>query len=222
MLILTAVIGQTWDHDPSADPVLQGQRSRQSGRLQVLRVGLRKLREAGVCKRRVLTPERGQGVHGCRIQAGNWGQSWVREVQNAGFRDYSCLKLRGPRGRGVRTAAGDRAARRTVAAEVSTSPVILICEQSIDSEVSWFLHRCLSRSKTKQNNNKKKPQKTNRLGAFGRAPVPCVTAEVAFTNSCVFPVLLQRFKMNDSTDVPLSPSKKLQIIHVSHFSARLG
>lgn len=71
MLILTAVIGQTWDHDPSADPVLQGQRSRQGGRLQVLRVGLRKLREAGVCKGWVLTPERGQGVHGCRIQAGD-------------------------------------------------------------------------------------------------------------------------------------------------------
>lgn len=155
MLILTAVIGQTWDHDPSADPVLQGQRSRQGGRLQVLRVGLRKLREAGVSKRRVLAPERGQGVHGGRIQAGNWGQSWMREVQNAGFGDYSCLKLRGPRRRGVRTAAGDRAARRAVAAEVSTPPVILICEQSIDSEVSWFLHRCLCRSKT---NKKKTPE----------------------------------------------------------------
>lgn len=219
MLILTAVIGQTWDHDPSADPVLQGQRSRQGGRLQVLRVGLRKLREAGVCKRRVLTPERGQGVHGCRIQAGNWGQSWVREVQNAGFRDYSCLKLRGPRGRGVRTATGDRAARRTVAAEVSTPPVILICEQSIDSEVSWVLHRCLSRSKT---NKQKNPRKQTDLELCGRAPVPCVTAEVAFTNSCVFPVLLQRFRKVDSADVPLSPSKKLQIIHVSHFSARPG
>lgn len=156
MLILTAVIGQTWDHDPSADPVLQGQRSRQGGRLQVLRVGLRKLREAGVCKGRVLTPERGQGVHGCRIQAGDWGQSWMRDVQNAGFRDYSSLKLRGPRRRGVRTATRDRAARRTVAAEVSTPPVILICEQSIDSEVSWFLHRCLSRSKKQQ--QKKKPE----------------------------------------------------------------
>lgn len=71
MLILTAVIGQTWDHDAGADPVLQGQRARQSGRLQVLRVALRQLREARVSKRRVLAPERGQGVHGGRVQAGN-------------------------------------------------------------------------------------------------------------------------------------------------------
>lgn len=136
MLILTAVVGQTWDHDPSADPVLQGQRSRQGSRLQVLRVGLRQLRKAAVSKRRVLTTERGQRVHGCRVHAGNGSQSWVREVQDAGFRDYSCLELRGPRGRSVRMATGDRAARWTVAAEVPTPPVVLVCEESINSEVS--------------------------------------------------------------------------------------
>lgn len=136
MLILTAVIGQTWDHDPSADPVLQGQRSRQGSRLQVLRVGLRQLREAGVSKRRVLTTERGQWVHGCRIHAGNGSQSRMREVQDARFRHYSCLELRGPRGRGVRTATGDRAARWTVPVELSNTSVVLICEQSINSEVS--------------------------------------------------------------------------------------
>lgn len=190
MLILTAVIGQTWDHDPSADPVLQGQRSRQGSRLQVLRVGLRQLREAGVSKRRVLPTQRGQRVHGCRIHAGNWSQSWMREVQNAGFRDYSCLKLRGPRGRGVRKAAGDGAARRTV--PVSTPPVVLlICEQSINSEVSRFLHRGLTQKSSQKNKKKtKKNQNENKnLGVFffvvvvvaGRAPVPCVRGKFAFT-----------------------------------------
>lgn len=70
-MVLTAVIGQTWDHDPSADPVLQGQRSGQGSRLQVLRVGLRQLREAAVSERRVLPAQRGQWVHGGRIHAGN-------------------------------------------------------------------------------------------------------------------------------------------------------
>lgn len=34
--------------------------------------------------------------------------------------------------------------------------------------------------------------------------------------------LLRRFRKVDSTGVPLGPSKTLQIIHVSHFSARPG
>lgn len=218
MLILTVVIGQTWDHDPSADPVLQGQRSRQGSRLQVLRVGLRQLREAAVGKRRVLPTQRGQWVHGCRVHAGNWRQSWMREVQNAGFRDYSCLNLRGPRGRGVRKAAGDRAARRTV--PVSTTTVVLVCEQSINSEVSWLLHRGLTqksfRKKQKQTKtNKKKPKTKPKLGELRARTCAVRQREVRFHKIIGFPYLLQRFRRDDSIYIPLSPFKMLQITHVA-------
>lgn len=137
----------------------------------------------------------------------------MREVQNAGFGDYSCRKLRGPRRRGVRTAAGDRAARR---AEVSTPPVILICEQGIDSEVSGFLHRCSCRSKT----NKKTPE-NKPTWSFAAAHL-CRASQRRWRSQTRACSLLRRFRKVDSTGVPLGPSKTLQIIHVSHFSARPG
>lgn len=142
---LTSVVRDPRHHDPGPDPVLQRQRPGHGGRLQVLRVRMAQLREAGVGESRVLPPQGRQGVHGGRVQPRDGAQSRVREAQDARrFGDEPGLELRAPRGRGVRPAAGERAARRAVAAQaggrVSAAPVRLIREQRVDSEVFGLLH----------------------------------------------------------------------------------
>lgn len=111
----------------------------------MLGVGLAQLREAGVGEGRVLPPQGRQGVHGARVQPRDGAQSMVREAQDARrFGDEPGLELRATRGRGVRSAAGERAARGALAAQaggrVSADPVRLICEQRVDSEVFGLLH----------------------------------------------------------------------------------
>lgn len=153
-MLLTAVVWQPGHHDASSDPVLQGQRSGCRGRLQVLRVGLRQLREAAVGEGGVL-PD-GQRVHGGGVHPGDGGQARVRQVEDARLGDDPGLQRgRDPRRWGVCPAAGHRAARRTVAAQsgghVPAPTGALIGEQGVDPEVPGLLHvrsscvRCVRR-----------------------------------------------------------------------------
>lgn len=97
---LTTIFSDSWYHHPGSDPGLQRERRGHGGPLQLLRVWLEKLREAGVYKGVVLASEGRQRIHGARVHSEETplvqsSESWLGQVEELGFGQDSWLGWRG-------------------------------------------------------------------------------------------------------------------------------